>query len=147
MKKQWRYRDRLHCYIDPIWTIYTKIAAISCIINYAKFCDHTLLIEKTFLQGLDIDRSVCMVAINSSCPIWTICSKVLAITWIIIHVTFGKISCQIKKFSIQKLEFNRTVCMTATCYSYSLWAVPTNRHLCRKKRTCAKFLIDISKTG
>ena len=45
-------------------------------------------------------------------------------------------------FSIQGLDFDRSVCMAAICCSVTILAVPTNE----QKSTFANFQIDISKT-
>ena len=57
-----------------------------------------------------------------------------------------KISCQIKKFSIQEFDFDRLVCMVNICYSGPILAVPTNVQLFAEKSTCSKSQIDISNT-
>ena len=44
------------------------------------------------------------------------------------------------------LDSDRSVCMAATCYSCQNLAVPTNKQVFNKKRTGAKFQIEISKT-
>ena len=59
---------------------------------------------------------------------------------------FVKISCQIKKFSIQTLYSDRSVCMAVICHSGPISAFPTNEQLLGEQRTCAKFQIDVSKT-
>ena len=61
-------------------------------------------------------------------------------------LNFVKKSHQIKKFSIQKLDFYRSVCMTAICYIVLILAVSTNEQLLAKKKTCAKFQSNISNT-
>ena len=60
---------------------------------------------------------------------------------------FVKIFRQIKKFPIQALDFDCSVCMAAICYSSPLLAVPRNEQHLGDKRTCAKFQIDSLKTG
>ena len=59
---------------------------------------------------------------------------------------FVKIFCQIKKFYIQGLDFDRSVCMTAISNCGPIPAIPENERPLGEKRTCAKFQIDISKT-
>ena len=56
-----------------------------------------------------------------------------------------KISRKKKKFSIQALVSDRSVCMAAICYSGPISMVSTNKQFLGEKRTCAKFQIDISK--
>lgn len=51
-----------------------------------------------------------------------------------------------QKFFMQALYSDRSVCMTAICYSQSILVVPTNAQLLKEKKTCAKLRIDISKT-
>ena len=46
---------------------------------------------------------------------------------------FVKISFQMKKFSIQGLNFDRLVCMATICYNGAISAVPTNGQLLREK--------------
>ena len=57
-----------------------------------------------------------------------------------------KIPCQIKKFSIQALDSDRSVRMATVCYRDPITAAPTNEPFLGEKRACAKFQIDISKT-
>ena len=59
-----------------------------------------------------------------------------------------KISRQIGKFSLQRLEFDLLVCIIVilVCFSSPISAVSTYEQPLPKKRTCAKFQIDISKT-
>ena len=59
---------------------------------------------------------------------------------------FVKISRQIKMFSIQEFVFDRSVCMPAVCYSGLILVIPTNGQLLEEKKTCAKLLLDISKS-
>ena len=59
-------------------------------------------------------------------------------------LNFVKILCQIKKFSIQGLDFDRSVCMAAICYSGSLSAIPTYKQLLGEKTLCENFQIGIS---
>ena len=59
---------------------------------------------------------------------------------------FVQISFQIKKFFIQKVNFDRSVYMSAISYCDPMWTVPTNEQLLGEEETCAKFEIDISKT-
>ena len=54
-----------------------------------------------------------------------------------------QICCQINKFSIQDLGFDRSVCMAAIRYSGPISELPTNEQLLAEKRTCAKFQINI----
>ena len=61
-------------------------------------------------------------------------------------LNFAKISRQMKEFSIKALDFARSVCIAAICYSGPILAMPTNVQLLGEKRRCAKFQIDISKT-
>ena len=44
-----------------------------------------------------------------------------------------------KKFSMQALDSERSVCMGAVCYSGPMSAIPTNGQLLGKKRIGAKF--------
>ena len=57
-----------------------------------------------------------------------------------------KISRQMKKFSIQVLDSDCSVCMTAVCYSGAISAIATNEQLFGEKWSYIKFKIDISKT-
>ena len=50
---------------------------------------------------------------------------------------FVKILRQIKKFPIQELDSDRSVCMAAICYSG-----PTNEQLLSEKKAGTKFQID-----
>ena len=59
---------------------------------------------------------------------------------------FVKISREIKKISIQELDFDGLVCVTAICCSGLISVVPKNEQLHWVKRTCLKFQNDISKT-
>ena len=59
---------------------------------------------------------------------------------------FVKILRQIKKFPIQGLASDCSVCMATICYSGPISAVPTNEQLLSEKRTGAKFQIDSLKT-
>ena len=59
---------------------------------------------------------------------------------------FVKKSSQMKMLSVQALDSDRSVCMTAICYSSLISAVPANEQLLEEKRTYAKFQIDILKT-
>ena len=61
-------------------------------------------------------------------------------------LNFVKISRQIKKFSIQELNFERSVCMAAICFSGPITAIPTNEQHLEVKRSCASLQNDISKT-
>ena len=56
-----------------------------------------------------------------------------------------EISRQMKKFSIQTLDSDRSDCMAAICYSGPITAVPTNEQFLGEKRTCSKFLSNFSK--
>ena len=56
------------------------------------------------------------------------------------------ISRQMKKFFMQALDSDCSVCMAAISYSGPVSAVPTNKQLLGKKRLYDKFKIDISKT-
>ena len=51
-----------------------------------------------------------------------------------------------KKFFIQALYSDCSVCMAAISYSDPISAVPTNEQLLKEKWACAKFQIEISKT-
>ena len=62
-----------------------------------------------------------------------------------IYAQFRKDIFSNKKFSIQKLDFDRSVCMTAICYSGSISVIPTIEQLHGEKRTCENFQNDISK--
>ena len=53
-----------------------------------------------------------------------------------------KIPRQMKKFSIEAFDSDRSVCMTAKCYSGPISAVPTNEQLLSEESSGAKFLID-----
>ena len=59
---------------------------------------------------------------------------------------FVKLLRQIKKFPIQALNSDSSVCVAAICYSGPISVVPTNEHLLSEKRTGAKFQIDNLKT-
>ena len=59
---------------------------------------------------------------------------------------FVKILCQIKKFTIQVLDSDCSVCMSAICYGGPISAVPTNEQLLSQKWTGANFQIDSFKT-
>ena len=59
---------------------------------------------------------------------------------------FVKISHPMKKFPIEVLDSDCSVCMADICYSDPISAVPTNEHLLSEKRTGAKFQIDSLKT-
>ena len=59
---------------------------------------------------------------------------------------FVKIPRQMKEFSIQVLYSDRSICMTAICYSGPILVVPINEQLLKKKITCAKFHYDVLKT-
>lgn len=48
-----------------------------------------------------------------------------------------------KKFSIQELVFDLSVCTAAFCYSGPKSGIPTTDQLLAEKKTCAKFDIDI----
>lgn len=57
--------------------------------------------------------------------------------------------CQIRKFSIQELELDRTVPTAYICYSCPISTVPTNKPLLGEKKTCVMFdvfHVHISKT-
>ena len=60
-----------------------------------------------------------------------------------IQANFVKISCQMKRFSIQELDLDRSVCMSAICYSAPILVLAANE---QQKSTFAKFQINISKT-
>ena len=77
---------------------------------------------------------------------YIISAKIVALLGLYSVPNFVKILCQIKKFSIEEVYFDCSVCMAAICYSGPLSAVPTNVQLLGEKRTCVKFMIDISKT-
>ena len=55
---------------------------------------------------------------------------------------FVKIPRQIKKFLIQVLDSDCSVCMVAICNSGPISAVPTNEQLLSEEKTSAKFQID-----
>ena len=57
---------------------------------------------------------------------------------------FVKISRQMKKLSIQVLDYDRSVCMATICNRGPISSVSTNESLLGEKRTCAKFQIDSS---
>ena len=59
---------------------------------------------------------------------------------------FVKFSRLLKKFSIQVLDSDRSVCMSAICYSGPISAVTTNEQLLMEKSMYSKFQNDISKT-
>lgn len=59
---------------------------------------------------------------------------------------FMKISCNISKFSILKLDSDGSVCMVAICYCSLISAILTNMHTLEKKKTCAEFQIVNLKT-
>ena len=56
---------------------------------------------------------------------------------------FVKISCEIKKFSIQELEFDRSVCMTAISYSDPILTISSDINLRFWIIIHAKFREDI----
>ena len=59
---------------------------------------------------------------------------------------FVKISYQIKKFSIQRLNPDNLVGMAAICYSAPISAVSICEQLLEEKKMSAKFQVDILKT-
>ena len=61
-------------------------------------------------------------------------------------LNFVKIFWQIKKFSIQERDFDRSVWMAAICYKYPISVVPTNKQLLREKNTCENIQADVPKT-
>lgn len=73
-------------------------------------------------------------------------SDIVLLLRIIILAKFGKISCQIIKFFIQKLDSGQSVCLAAIFYIGSISAVPTNKLFLGEKRMCAKVQGDISKS-
>lgn len=56
---------------------------------------------------------------------------------------FVAIPCQ-KKFSVQKYEFDRSICMADMCYSCPTSAAPTYEQLLGEENTCPNF-ISLSK--
>ena len=55
---------------------------------------------------------------------------------------FVKIPCQMKEFSIQALDSDRSVNMAAICYSGPISAVSTIEQFLSEKRADTKFQID-----
>lgn len=50
-----------------------------------------------------------------------------------------------EKVSKQKLDFGRSVCMSAISFSVSITVVLTNKQIFGEERTCLKFRIDNSR--
>ena len=59
---------------------------------------------------------------------------------------YEDISSNKKKMFIQRLDSDRSVCISAICYSVTISAVTTNERLLAKKETCEKCQNYISKT-
>ena len=121
----------------PFWRICSKVETLSWEIICAKlredfwekkrFSHKDLILIDQFVW-----RSYAIVVKSRA-----ICSETVALP------SFVKIYCQMKKFFIHKLHFERSLFMAAICYSGPISVVRTNM-LLWVQRTCAKFQIDIS---